>query len=174
MQRISSESLPLGRVLVYRARKVRGAPLYSTDTTQRALRAEQMLQQGGARLGAKLRYGTVRVRVSLRLTVSCFSAAAFWLGAVSGASCSAGGSRRFAERFEDGYSRYCTIRVRASIIRNTVSYDTREWIHGTIRDFIRYAYRERHRAASADTKIGFVRYDYERDVRLRNDFFGNP
>ena len=82
---------------------------------------------------------------------------------------------RFAGRFvADGYSRYCTIRVRASIIRNTVSYDTREWIHGTIRDFIRYAYRERHRAASADTKIGFVRYDYERDVRLRNDFFGNP
>ena len=43
-------------------------------------------------------------------------------------------------------------------------------IHGTstrtIRDFIRYAYRERHRAASAETKIGFVRYDYERDVRL--------
>ena len=37
-------------------------------------------------------------------------------------------------------------------------------------------YREQHRAASADTKIGFVRYDYERDVRvrLRNDFFGNP
>ena len=34
--------------------------------------------------------------------------------------------------------------------------------------------REQHRAASADTKIGFVRYDYERDVRLRNDFFGNP
>ena len=37
-----------------------------------------------------------------------------------------------------------------------------------------YEYREQHRAASADTKIGFVRYDYERDVRLRNDFFGNP
>ena len=36
-------------------------------------------------------------------------------------------------------------------------------------------YREQHRAASADTKIGFVRYDYERDVRLnRNDVFGNP
>ena len=28
------------------------------------------------------------------------------------------------------------------------------------------SYREQHRAASADTKIGFVRYDYERDVRL--------
>ena len=48
-----------------------------------------------------------------------------------------------------------------------------------------YEYREQHRAASADTKIRrdpplppakieFVRYDYERDVRLRNDFFGNP
>ena len=36
------------------------------------------------------------------------------------------------------------------------------------------SYREQHRAASADAKIGFVRYDYERDVRLRNDFFGNP
>ena len=49
-------------------------------------------------------------------------------------------------------------------------------------DTVRYAmavrlqpgYREQHRAASADAKIGFVRYDYERDVRLRNDFFGNP
>ena len=30
----------------------------------------------------------------------------------------------------------------------------------------RLQYREQHRAASADTKIGFVRYDYERDVRL--------
>ena len=53
--------------------------------------------------------------------------------------------------------------------------------YGTIRDFMRWrsyeyctGYREQHRAASADTKIGFVRYDYERDVRLRNDFFGNP
>ena len=41
-------------------------------------------------------------------------------------------------------------------------------------------YRERHRAESAsdyrysNAKIEFVRYDYERDVRLRNDFFGNP
>ena len=38
-----------------------------------------------------------------------------------------------------------------------------------------YSYRERHRAASAETKIELVRYDDERDVRLyRNDFFGNP
>ena len=71
-------------------------------------------------------------------------------------------------------TRYCTIRLRAS---NTVSLPYRMirangftvlYDLGTIRDFIRYAYsyRERHRAASADTKIGFVRYDYERDVRL--------
>ena len=71
-------------------------------STQRALCAEQKLQEGGAqRLGAKL--GTVCV------SLSCFSAAAFCLGAVSGASCS-GDSRRLAA---DGYSRYCTIRVRA-------------------------------------------------------------
>ena len=46
--------------------------------------------------------------------------------------------------------------------------------YGTVRRAMAVSYREQHRAASADTKIGFVRYDYERDVRLRNDFFGNP
>ena len=66
-----------------------------------------------------------------------------------------------------------------SRIDNTVPY--REAANGvTVRyDTVRYdmrwrSYREQHRAASANAKIGFVRYDYERDVRLRNDFFGNP
>ena len=73
-----------------------------------------------------------------------------------------GDSRRFAEvltvdiygtiRLGDPYPSP-RIRVRASILYGI-------------------PYRE---AASANAKIvRFVRYDYERDVRLRNDFFGNP
>ena len=71
-----------------------------------------------------------------------------------------------------------TIRVRGPRIDNTEYRTAKPRMdsrYGTIRDFMRWrSYREQHRAASADTKIGFVRYDYERDVRLRNDFFGNP
>ena len=57
-----------------------------------------------------------------------------------------------------------------------VSGGSRMDIYGTIRDsnIAPRQGREQHRAVSADTKIGFVRYDYERDVRFRNDFFGNP
>ena len=79
---------------------------------------------------------------------------------------------------------YGTIRVRASIYGMpyreaangfTVRYDTRTGLHAmAVLPGPTVLYREQHRAASADTKIGFVRYDYERDVRLRNDFFGNP
>ena len=60
-----------------------------------------------------------------------------------------GGSRM------DIHDRYRTIlvRVRASIIPYR-TYDTREWIHCTIRDFIRWAYRERHRAASGVGSLG--------------------
>ena len=64
-----------------------------------------------------------------------------------------GDSRRFAEVLTVDIYGTRTIRVRASILYGI-------------------PYRE---AASANAKIvRFVRYDYERDVRLRNDFFGNP
>ena len=76
-------------------------------------------------------------------------------------------------------------------IHGTVPYDTGPRIDNAVRRYrMIYAngftvlydtglhsrcpiYSEQHRAASK-IEIGFVRYDYERDVRLRNDFFGNP
>ena len=72
--------------------------VFSRHADERALCAEQMLQEGGARLGAKLRYGTRK----LILLFGCGFLAwgSFWCFLL----------RRFAERFADGYSRYRTVR----------------------------------------------------------------
>ena len=82
------------------------------------------------------------------------------------------GSRTYAQMDTRGTIRVLVQQDRASIIIQYRIINSRD---GTVRYDMRWrSYREQHRAASADTKIGFVRYDYERDVRLRNDFFGNP